>query len=195
MRIEAMKQALEALEEPHAHIAKQLRLEAIHAIKEGLQAIAETEKQEQGEPLIWSTTQGGAYECGEYLVVQRVDDKGWNALKEHKQLLLGASLENCKSICERDAVESLAKREQDEPVAWIAREEDTGELMFDVPEHEAKNGWSASFPVYTTPQQRTWVGLTNEERLKLYRKFEDCLESDGWEYEKAIEHKLKEKNT
>jgi hypothetical protein len=47
---------------------------------------------------------------------------------------------------------------------------------------------------YFEPQQRTWVGLTNEERLKLYRKFEDCLESDGWEYEKAIEAKLKEKN-
>jgi len=50
-------------------------------------------------------------------------------------------------------------------------------------------------PVYTTPQQRTWVGLTDEERLKLYRKFEDCLESDGWEYDKAIEAKLKEKNS
>ncbi len=48
--------------------------------------------------------------------------------------------------------------------------------------------------LYTTPQQRTWVGLTNEERLKLYRQFEDCLESDGWEYEKAIEAKLKDKN-
>ena len=44
-------------------------------------------------------------------------------------------------------------------------------------------------------EQRTWVGLTDEERLKLYRQFEDCLESDGWEYEKAIEAKLKEKNT
>jgi hypothetical protein len=45
------------------------------------------------------------------------------------------------------------------------------------------------------PVQRTWVGLTNEERLKLYREFEDCLESDGWEYEKAIEARLKELNT
>ncbi len=49
--------------------------------------------------------------------------------------------------------------------------------------------------VYTHPPQRTWVGLTNEERLKLYREFEDCLESDGWEYEKAIEARLKELNT
>ena len=43
-------------------------------------------------------------------------------------------------------------------------------------------------------QERTWVGLTDDERLKLYREFEDCLESDGWEYEKAIEAKLKGKN-
>ncbi len=49
--------------------------------------------------------------------------------------------------------------------------------------------------LFTHPPQRTWVGLTNEERLKLYREFEDCLESDGWEYEKAIEARLKELNT
>jgi hypothetical protein len=41
-------------------------------------------------------------------------------------------------------------------------------------------------------QQRTWVGLTDEERMELYSKFTD---SDEWTYEKAIEAKLKEKNT
>ena len=51
-----------------------------------------------------------------------------------------------------------------------------------------------TYSLNTTPPQRTWVGLTDEERLKLYRQFEDCLESDGWEYEKAIEAKLKDKN-
>ena len=40
--------------------------------------------------------------------------------------------------------------------------------------------------------QRTWVGLTEEDRLDLYKKFTD---SDEWTYEKAIEAKLKEKNT
>ena len=45
------------------------------------------------------------------------------------------------------------------------------------------------------PPQRTWVGLTKNERLELYRQFENCLESDDCEYEKAIETKLKEKNT
>tara|TARA_R110000868_G_scaffold330825_2_gene591818 strand:- start:470 stop:646 length:177 start_codon:yes stop_codon:yes gene_type:complete len=42
--------------------------------------------------------------------------------------------------------------------------------------------------------QRPWVGLTKDERLELYRQFKDCLESDDWEYEKAIEDKLKERN-
>ena len=40
--------------------------------------------------------------------------------------------------------------------------------------------------------QRTWVGLTDEERMELYKQFTD---SDEWTYEKAIEAKLKEKNT
>jgi hypothetical protein len=40
--------------------------------------------------------------------------------------------------------------------------------------------------------QRTWVGLTDDERMELYKKFTD---SDEWTYEKAIEAKLKEKNT
>ena len=46
----------------------------------------------------------------------------------------------------------------------------------------------------TTPPQRPWVGLTKDEKLELYRQFEDCLESDDWEYEKAIEAALRSKN-
>jgi len=53
----------------------------------------------------------------------------------------------------------------------------------------------AQLPQRTEPPQRTWVGLTYKEKLELYRQFENRLESDGWEYEKAIEAKLKEKNT
>ena len=49
-----------------------------------------------------------------------------------------------------------------------------------------------SLPVYdrTTPPQRTWVGLTDEERSQLVTLHH------GWnEYGQAIEAKLKEKNT
>ena len=48
---------------------------------------------------------------------------------------------------------------------------------------------------YLLKAQRTWVGLTKNERVELYRQFENCFESDDCEYEKAIEAKLKEKNT
>ena len=47
-------------------------------------------------------------------------------------------------------------------------------------------------PLYTTPPQRTWVGLTYEEQRELYKKHE----MDGWgHFYNAIEAKLKEKNT
>jgi hypothetical protein len=81
---------------------------------------------------------------------------------------------------------ALAKQEQGEPVGKFAK-------FTDGIWREVTDG-SAGIPLYTTPQ-RTWVGLTDDERLKLYREFEDCLESDGWEYEKAIEAKLKQKNS
>jgi hypothetical protein len=44
--------------------------------------------------------------------------------------------------------------------------------------------------VYTTPQQRTWVGLTDEEANELW----ESTDSD-WELMKRVEAKLKEKNT
>ena len=91
------------------------------------------------------------------------------------------------------------KQEQGEPVAWesvlgaVARgwcyEENANKTM----DSELAVAIAKEVHALCTTQ-RTWVGLTNEERLKLYRKFEDYLESDGWEYEKAIEAKLMDKN-
>jgi len=45
-------------------------------------------------------------------------------------------------------------------------------------------------PLYTTPPQRTWVGLTDEEANQLW----ESTDSD-WELMKRTEAKLKEKNT
>ena len=45
----------------------------------------------------------------------------------------------------------------------------------------------------TTPPQRTWVGLTDEDKQIA---FDDTQEGGGfWEFADAIEAKLKEKNT
>ena len=45
--------------------------------------------------------------------------------------------------------------------------------------------------VYTTPPQRTWVGLTDEEQIKLVQKHIDSPVALLFE----VEAKLKEKNT
>jgi hypothetical protein len=48
--------------------------------------------------------------------------------------------------------------------------------------------------LYTSPPaQRTWVGLTDEELSEVYNQA-DWDTVNGWEYERAIEAKLKEKN-
>ena len=56
---------------------------------------------------------------------------------------------------------------------------------------------SAGVPLYTTPPQRTWVGLTELEKAEItslkWWDWEDTFDIDG--FIKAIEAKLKEKNT
>ena len=79
---------------------------------------------------------------------------------------------------------ALAQPEQ-EPVAWITQG-GKGWLRW----HKSYDDNKDSIPLYTTPPQRTWVGLTSEEIGEIYRV--------GWannmELARAIEQKLKEKN-
>jgi hypothetical protein len=53
--------------------------------------------------------------------------------------------------------------------------------------------YSAALDELCTPQ-RTWVSLTDEELSEVYNQA-DWDTVNGWEYERAIEAKLKEKNT
>jgi hypothetical protein len=86
------------------------------------------------------------------------------------------------SIAKEALKEALAKQEQGEPVAEVILWR--GEKIVQ---------WEQSLPVgtkfYTTPQQRTWVELTEEERDEIYLAVE--LGANG---EELIEAKLKEKN-
>jgi len=50
--------------------------------------------------------------------------------------------------------------------------------------------YSAGVPLYTTPPQRTWVGLTDMERQMTINKHEGV----AWETAIAIEQQLKGKN-
>jgi hypothetical protein len=62
------------------------------------------------------------------------------------------------------------------------------------PHYEPKQmtGKQPLAPWNTTPPQRTWVGLTDEEIEIIYA---ECNVWDKFEYERMIEAKLKEKNT
>jgi len=69
-----------------------------------------------------------------------------------------------------------------EPVGWI---DSKGNMICTKINESCK-------PLYTTPQQRTWVGLTDEEVISLMKQFPNHLTRD---IAQAIEAKLKEKNT
>jgi hypothetical protein len=84
-----------------------------------------------------------------------------------------------------------AKEEaKDEPVAWMVYTQEGGSaFVTDNPAviHPSQR----ALPLYATPIQRTWVGLTDEEQIEMYRKHS----MDGWSFfYDAIEAKLKEKN-
>jgi hypothetical protein len=74
-----------------------------------------------------------------------------------------------------------------EPVAWLCKADENG--LFGLP--TADKACKDCFPVYTAPQQRPWVGLTNDEVYKIAF----ALEGEHWrKIADAIEAKLKEKN-
>ena len=93
--------------------------------------------------------------------------------------------------------EALAQPEQ-EPVAWghpnssiTGRKQALMMVNLEIPSNaQYPELW---VPLYTTPPQRTWVDLTDEDKQIA---FDDTQEGGGfWEFADAIEAKLKEKNT
>jgi hypothetical protein len=95
-----------------------------------------------------------------------------------------------------DLEEALAKQEQGEPVAW--KLESGQAVWFERTDPEAASALPPDVtmtPLYTTPQQRTWVGLTDEEYSIFAEQFTGADGLDEVDYGKAIEAKLKEKNT
>jgi len=90
---------------------------------------------------------------------------------------------------EREAIKA-ALEAKDEPVAWA----DMGTRDVD---NDAGISWSSGHfhttPLYTTPPQRTWVGLTDEEIEKHWKKQVGTVRPN-YSFTRAIEAKLKEKN-
>ena len=85
----------------------------------------------------------------------------------HKKLEQHASNEPCPHVAKQKQVYEAIKaalEAKDEPVAWL-RTSGTGSpvvteaLLIEMPEMR----WNFQQPLYTTPPQRTWVGLTHAE--------------------------------
>ena len=94
--------------------------------------------------------------------------------------------------------EALAQPEQ-EPVAWRAWvskfPQGTGSDWVYVTKPIMKDSIHNQ-PLYTTPPQRTWVGLTDEEIKRIGKLDLDSNYFGLWyDFARAIEAKLKEKNT
>jgi len=85
----------------------------------------------------------------------------------------------------QDAIKPIkaALEAKDEPVAWMYSP--TGAL-FDICPNDADEG--EFLPLYTTPPQRTWVKLTNQELA-------DCWDTIPERAMRRVEAKLKELNT
>jgi len=83
--------------------------------------------------------------------------------------------------------EALAKQEQGEPLAWY-RDEDGIRIYYE------SKVWDDATPLYTTPPQRTWVGLTDEEINSVRYKRDWTAPWTDTTFARAIEAKLKEKN-
>ena len=95
------------------------------------------------------------------------------------------------------AVNRMAQTQ--EPVAWMFQHDETGRMNYVSNDGihnptmflEINPRYAVVCPLYTTPPQRTWVGLTIEEIASC------CRESTTTQlsFYNAIEAKLKEKNT
>jgi hypothetical protein len=114
------------------------------------------------------------------------------ALDVIKNLPMGYSMErdiqSYKAIlaCEQ----ALKQPEQDEPVAWVVYDTARNDIAWT----EAGKQLKAETPLYASPPKRQWQGLTEDELSEVYNQA-DWNIGHGWEYERAIEAKLRSKNT
>jgi hypothetical protein len=94
--------------------------------------------------------------------------------------------------------EALAQPEQ-EPVAWMFQHEETGRMSYVSNDGlnnpttfvEMNPRYALICFLYTTPPQRTWVGLSDVNAIELWQ----LARHDIVEFARVIEAKLKESNT
>ena len=86
------------------------------------------------------------------------------------------------------AIEEALAQPAQEPVAYLCSPDENG--LFGLP--TADKACKDCFPVYTTPPQRPWVSLTDD--AEIFAISNTMPYADRFEFARAIEAKLKEKN-
>ena len=160
---EALKMALDALETLHSH-----RTDIASAITALKEALTQPE-QDREEMKIKSVTM----RCKDYDVALPI------IYNDFGRVLVG-----------QVSIPPNPKEPEQEPVAWMNDSTPSG--IFARHMEGAKN-FGCTIPLYTTPPQRTWAGLTDKEMLSLYNEHIAAVGLIG--VFRAIEAKLKEKNT
>jgi hypothetical protein len=87
------------------------------------------------------------------------------------------------------------KQAQGEPVAWmyICDGDEAHPVLVNTQKDWTRASWWHEVPLYTKPQTKEWVGLSDDERRELWWNT-DMSGMPEHDYGKAIESKLKEKN-
>ena len=115
-----------------------------------------------------------------------------------KECVLGAYSEAELADAARRAI-NYALEAKNEPVAWAnMRDDGATPVMLSISQHpEDRANWMNPVPLYTTPPQRK--PLTDEEIVEIGTQCQwydgDCERFDSIGFARAIEAKLKEKNT
>ena len=131
---------------------------------------------------------------GEQVEVLRISPLGITAnpdipTDEAADAVLRALDGHIKGLVQKATAEALAQTEQ-EPVAWFSTLPD-GRLSIKIVGKPTEGNWE---PLYIAPPQRTWVGLTPQERDEINEQVYGAVPHHV-AFHHAIEAKLKEKNT
>jgi hypothetical protein len=159
-----------------------------------MERVMEIVKQEQGKPVTIEAVATIRNKGGE-LFVDWLIEGGLSAMVGGETLLIcGERLTDSTGSGEVYTTPQT-KQEQGEPVAeFRGTLIQSGRTLYLI---EPKADLTRGMQFYTTPQQRTWVGLTDEDRRTVHNEtfpHRSVMWYGADSYARAIEAKLKEKN-
>ena len=144
------------------------------------------------EVVLAQTQEPVVYQCPRCATSMQVDLTAKAALAQTQEPWC-MKMNDCKTKCE-DCPDEPPQRTEQEPVAyylphkgfyWAKPTRISAPTIADV----------EPLPLYTHPPQRTWVGLTNNELQPIADEYRILFGSWVEDFARAIEAKLKEKNT